>query len=411
MRTIKMTLSAASLFLVSTLATPSSAAADTRPSSVPGIMVAEGFDAEVVSSGLLWPFGLALDSNGNLLVGSNCAMCPVLRISRDGVIVGASNDLVDPDGVAVDATGRVLMGGDQGVEVLNSFTGGLDEMLAEGFSNLNDIVIGSSGNIFVYDNNGEVWRILPTGEVDAAPLTTTDSGGGIGLDPVTGGLFVTTGPPSNLVLSVSRDAVVREIAAMPMDSVPLDAEQSGGRFGNSVYVTLGATGEIVAVDRDTGEATLFASGFSRPARLVFRGEDALLVSDMQAGTITRIFPTAPAVLPVRMDIKPGGSPNCFNPRGGGVLSVGIFGDANLDVASIDFASLNLEGLSVKRRGRSRLMVRFARLDGDEFLDAFVQFRNDGHWSGADGTAALTGTLMDGTPIEGSDSILIVPVKR
>lgn len=409
MRT-KLAISAAS-FLIIALATASLVRADTHPSSVPGIMVAEGFDAEVVFSGLLSPFGMALDSAGNLLVGSNCSMCPVLKISRDGVIIGASNGVIDPDGVAVDAEGRVLMGGDQGVSVLNSFTGGLDEMLAEGFSNLNDIVIGRNGSIFVYENNGEIWRISPTGEIDSAPLTITDSGGGIGLDPVTGGLFVTTGPPSDLVLYVSREGVVTEIAAMPMDSTPLDAEQSGGRFGDAIYVTLAATGEVVAVDRDTGEATLFASGFTRPARMVFRGQDALLVSDMVEGRIVRIFPTAPDVMEVRMDIKPGGSPNCFNPRGHGVLTVALFGDANLDVRAIDYASLDLEGMSVKQRGRGRLMVRFGRVDNDEYLDAIVQFRSNGHWSGGDETATLTGALLDGTPIEGSDSILIVPVKK
>jgi glucose/arabinose dehydrogenase len=336
---VRTNLSLASLLLVMTLWTPSSAAADTRPSSVPGIMVAEGFDAEVVASGLLSPFGLAVDSAGNLLVGSNCAMCPVLRISRDGVITGASTDLIDPDGVAVDVTGRVLMAGDEGVNVLNSLAGGLDEPLAQGFFNLNDIVMGLSGNMFVYENNGQIWRISPEGVSDATPLTTTPSGGGVGFDPATGGLFATTGPPSDLVLSVSRDGVVRQIASMPMDSTPLDAEQGRGRFGQAIYVTLGATGEIVAVDRATGEATLFASGFTRPARLVFRGDDALLVSDMQSGQIIRIFPVGPEVIPVRMDIKPGGSPNCFNPHGQGVLTVALFGDASVDIRSIDFASL------------------------------------------------------------------------
>ena len=54
------------------------------------------------------------------------------------------------------------------------------------------------------------------------------------------------------------------------------------------------------------------------------------------------------------------------------------------------------------------MVHFALVNGDDLLDALVQFEDNGHWTGTGDTATLTGMLLDETPIEGTDSICIVP---
>ena len=401
-RTIQFAL----LSLIITLATLSQVASDTHESSVPGIEVLDGFDAEVVSEGLWAPFGLALDADNSILVGSNCEMCPALRLSHDGLLTGASNWIVDPDGVAVDSSGTVLVAGDQTVTLMNSFASGVDQTLADGFSNLNDIVVGNGGAIFVYDSNGEIWQISSAGDVGSAPFAITASGGGISHDPLTGGLLVTTGPPSDLVLAISPGGTATEIAAMPAFSNPADAAQGGGgRFGNSIYVTLLNTGEIVTVDRESGDSSLFARGFSTPARLVFEGEHGVLVSDLTAGRIIRIFPVVTESIQAQIDIRP----SCINPKGHGSLPVVIFGSPDLDVGAIDFASLDLEGFSVKARPRSGgLMVHFEFVNDDDLLDAFAQFDDNSQWTGTGDTATLTGMLLDETPIEGTDSICIVP---
>jgi len=392
--------------LIITLATLSQVASDTHESSVPGIEVLDGFDAEVVSEGLWAPFGLALDADNSILVGSNCEMCPALRLSHDGLLTGASNWIVDPDGVAVDSSGTVLVAGDQTVTLMNSFASGVDQTLADGFSNLNDIVVGNGGAIFVYDSNGEIWQISSAGDVGSAPFAITASGGGISHDPLTGGLLVTTGPPSDLVLAISPGGTATEIAAMPAFSNPADAAQGGGgHFGDSIYVTLLNTGEIVTVDRESGDSSLFARGFSTPARLVFEGEHGVLVSDLTAGRIIRIFPVVTESIQAQIDIRP----SCINPKGHGSLPVVIFGSPDLDVGAIDFASLDLEGFSVKARPRSGgLMVHFEFVNDDDLLDAFAQFDDNSQWTGTGDTATLTGMLLDETPIEGTDSICIVP---
>jgi len=396
------------LSLIITLAAFSQARSDTHPSSVPGIEVADGFDAEIVSEGLWLPLGLALDADRNIVLGSNCEMCPALRLSPVGALIGESDWIIDPDGVAVDSLGRVFVAGDQSVTLVNSLAGGPDLILAGGFSNLNDVVIGHSGALFVYDSNGEIWRVSTTGVVDPAPLTVTAMGGGIGLDPLTGGLLVTAGTPSDLVLAIAPDGTVTQIASLPAFSNPADAEQGGGPFGDSIYVPLAALGEIVTVDRASGSVTVFSRGFDTPMRLAFEGDAGVLVSDMNAGRVIRIFPVVPESINVLIDIKPDDKHGCFNPNGHGVLKVVIFGSADLDVREIDFNSLNLEGLTVKKKSHSRkLMVHLKYVNFDNLLDAVVTFEDNGHWTGTGGTATLTGMLRDETPIEGSDSICIV----
>lgn len=399
------------LSLAIALAAPSQARSDTHPSSVPGIDVADGFDAEIVSEGLWLPLGIALDIDRNIVLGSNCEMCPALRLSPEGALLGESDWILDPDGVGVDSLGRVFVVGDQSVTLVNSFAASPDLILAGGFSNLNDVAVSPSGELFVYDSNGEIWRVSATGVVDPAPFVTTAMGAGIGLDPLTGGLLVTTGTPSDLVLAIAPDGTVTQIASMPAFSNPADAEQGVGAFGDSIYVTLASLGEIVTVDRASGSTTLFASGFDTPMRMVFEGDAGVLVSDMNAGRIIRIFPLVlpgPEPMIVRIKIKADDGLGCFNPNGHGVLPVVIYGSADLDVRSIDFMSLDLEGLTVKSKSHSRrLMVDFKYVNQDRFRDAVVKFEDDGHWTGTAPTATMTGMLDDETPIEGSDSICIV----
>ena len=116
---------------------------------------------------------------------------------------------------------------------------------------------------------------------------------------------------------------------------------------------------------------------------------------------------------VSIDIKPGSDPNCFNQNERGVIPVAILGAADLDVKQIKVDSLSLQGLSVKMVGKtSRYLAHYDYVNGDAYLDLVVQFADSDDWT-ASGTdnAILTGTLLDGTPIEGQDSICIVPQKK
>lgn len=117
------------------------------------------------------------------------------------------------------------------------------------------------------------------------------------------------------------------------------------------------------------------------------------------------------VVPVTIDIKPGSDPNCFNINGHGVIPVAILGSADLDVSDIKTDdTLSFNGLATRIRGKKGPLCSIEYSNGDEFLDLVCHFEDDSSEWLADSNekATLTGELVDGTSIEGTDSICIVP---
>jgi hypothetical protein len=115
-------------------------------------------------------------------------------------------------------------------------------------------------------------------------------------------------------------------------------------------------------------------------------------------------------VPISIDIKPGSDPNCFNINGHGVIPVAILGSADLDVNDINADTLSFNGLAVRVRGKKGPLCTFEDSNGDGFLDLVCHFEDEpGEWvEGNNESATLTGELVDGTGIEGTDSICIVP---
>lgn len=123
-------------------------------------------------------------------------------------------------------------------------------------------------------------------------------------------------------------------------------------------------------------------------------------------------------MPVDIDIKPGSYPNCMNINGSGVIPVAVLGKADFDVTRIDVNSLAFAGLDVRIKGNGIPQCSVADVSGDftspegapdGYPDLVCQFVDDpSTWSPDDGKAALTGKLLDGTTIRGTDTICIVP---
>jgi hypothetical protein len=121
---------------------------------------------------------------------------------------------------------------------------------------------------------------------------------------------------------------------------------------------------------------------------------------------------------VPIDIKPGSYPNCFNINGNGVIPVAILGSADFDVTQIDVDTLEFAGLEVRVKGNGIPQCSVDDVSGDftfpegapDGIDDLVcQFVDDPSlWNPGDGEATLTGELFDGTLIEGTDNICIVP---
>lgn len=118
--------------------------------------------------------------------------------------------------------------------------------------------------------------------------------------------------------------------------------------------------------------------------------------------------------PIDIDIKPGSYPNCFNLNGHGVIPVAILGSADLDVNNVNTDidadnPLSFNGLEVRVRGKKGPLCSIEYSNEDDYPDLVCHFEDDpSQWSEGTDNAILTGELIDGTPIEGTDSVCIVP---
>jgi len=140
------------------------------------------------------------------------------------------------------------------------------------------------------------------------------------------------------------------------------------------------------------------------------------------GLLYKVVVTYDVLLTVDIDIKPGSYPNALNSDGHGVIPVAILGSETFDVTQIDVSTLSFAGLAVRVKGKGTPQCSVEDVSGDfsegpegapdGYPDLVCHFVDDPDaWTPGDGEATVTGNLLDGTPIEGSDTINVVPLEK
>jgi hypothetical protein len=115
------------------------------------------------------------------------------------------------------------------------------------------------------------------------------------------------------------------------------------------------------------------------------------------------------VVEVSIDIKPGSFPNSINLDSNGVLPVAILTTDDFDASMVDPTTLELAGAEAISKGKSGKVGSLEDVDGDGDLDLVIQVKvADLELTAGDTEAILTGETYDGIPIEGVDSVRIVP---
>jgi DNA-binding beta-propeller fold protein YncE len=118
---------------------------------------------------------------------------------------------------------------------------------------------------------------------------------------------------------------------------------------------------------------------------------------------------------VDIDIKPGSDPNVINLDSKGVVPVAILGSENFDASCIDAATASLGSSQVAVRGKSdKTLASLEDVNGDGFLDLVCHVETENLLPDdiQDGMMELTGNLLpecDGTPIQGSDYVIVAPL--
>jgi hypothetical protein len=108
-------------------------------------------------------------------------------------------------------------------------------------------------------------------------------------------------------------------------------------------------------------------------------------------------------LRVEIDIRPGGYPNIITPGSDGVVAVAILRGEGVDPKAIDVNSVRLAGAPPI----STNFCEYEPRNKEEALCAYFESKNF-RLKHSDRIAILSGKLKDGTPIYGSDSVLVRP---
>jgi hypothetical protein len=126
----------------------------------------------------------------------------------------------------------------------------------------------------------------------------------------------------------------------------------------------------------------------------------LLVSLVFSGLLTT--PSAQAVIAVSIDIKPGSCPNSINLRSRGVVSVAVLTTETFDATTVDRDT-------VLFAGAAPLTWALEDIDGEGDIDLVFKFKvQELDLTASSTDAALTGETFSGNPLEGTDSVRIVP---
>jgi hypothetical protein len=107
--------------------------------------------------------------------------------------------------------------------------------------------------------------------------------------------------------------------------------------------------------------------------------------------------------PVKIDIRPGGYPNPVTPGSDGVVAVAILPEDGLDPKSVDVSTLRLAGVPPTSSNSCYYGEK-----KEQVLCVYFESKNI-RLKLSDRIAILTGKLKDGTPVYGSDSVLVLPL--
>ena len=123
------------------------------------------------------------------------------------------------------------------------------------------------------------------------------------------------------------------------------------------------------------------------------------------------FTESPAAQEITIDIKPGSDPNAINCQASHTLvAVSILTTESFDATSVDHTMVIFEGAGethLKKNGQPQRHEEDVDLDGD--IDLVLHFRLGDTTLNCESTeATLIGKTFDGSFIQGSDSIRMVP---
>ncbi|KAF0191041.1 MAG: cartilage oligomeric matrix protein [Gammaproteobacteria bacterium] len=210
---------------------------------------------------------------------------------------------------------------------------------------------------------------------------------------------------------------------IPGDTICLEGEVDGQGNIVAAYSNDGPPNDTIQVTVSTDLGVTFSDSFVMDNSI--DGDEAKVVFDEPRGIIyvgwhadadndarDDVYVTKlvlSQVIQVAIDIRPGSDDNSINLGSGGVVPVAILSTAGFDARTVDPATVTLANAAVKLKGNGSPQASFVDVNNDGRLDLQVHIVTDAlALTDGDTTATLNGQTFGGSPVQGSDSIRVVP---
>jgi len=177
-----------------------------------------------------FPFGVAVDSSGNVYVADS-ENNSIRKITPGALVSTFATGFNSPSGVAVDSSGNVYVADTANGSAKKITPGGTVSVLATGIGYPYGIAVDSSGNVYVADySNAIVKKITPAGAVSTF-ATVSSSPTGVAVDSA-GYVYVSSG--SGVVNKITPGGSVSNLATGITSIFAIAVDTAG-----YVYVTNG----------------------------------------------------------------------------------------------------------------------------------------------------------------------------
>ncbi len=307
----------------------------------------------------------------------------------DAQVVLSTTNPSRPVGVAVDATNAKLYWADLEADKIsraNLDGTDMEDLIVSGASHPLYIALNvSQDDIYWTTDSGTIKRAGVNGSGIETLVTGLQSPRDIGLDLAAGKMYWVDYGAGNIQRADLDGSNIEDVLTGLQSPAGIALDLTGGK----VYWTDWFGGTVQRSDLIGSNVELVVSQLRHPADIC-------------------IAIPAPRTLSIAIDIKPGSDPNSVNLKAKGVLPVGILGTEGFDVYDVDMASLQLDGSLPKEKGNSGKVGSYEDLNNDSILDLILHFPvPDLVIEPEAEELILTGMLLDGTELAGSDVVRLL----
>jgi streptogramin lyase len=245
---------------------------------------ADGWAATTLGSGFNGPFGVAVDSSGNIYVADSNNYA-IKRMDANGNnITTLGSDFTYPQGITVDSSGNIYVA-DVSNDVIRRMdaNGNNITTLGSGFDGPFGVAVDSSGNIYVADTYNNVIK-----RMDANGNNITELGSGL-LMP----FGVAVDSSGNIYVADTYNNVIKK-----MDTNGNNITILGSDFEMPYGIAVDSSGNIYVADTDNNaikrmdasgnNITTLGSGFKEPCGVAVDSNGNIYVADTDNNAIKKI---------------------------------------------------------------------------------------------------------------------------